>query len=168
MDYFKCGHIMTTHGIKGALKVKNLSDFDRFKKNNKLFILHNDEYIEVIVLDVKKDPKGYLLVTFKDLCDINLVLKYHGDDIYISKDDRSENELNDNEFYFDELLNKDVYNESGELKGKVIEIRPLPKAYYLVVKTKEKNVLVPFIDEFISEVNDNSIIIKEIEGLFWK
>jgi hypothetical protein len=28
--------------------------------------------------------------------------------------------------------------------------------------------LVPFIDEFIIEVNDDEIIVDEIEGLFWK
>ena len=76
MKYFKCGHIMTTHGIKGDLKVKGLSDFNRFFKGSRLFILHNDEYVEVIV--EKASVFGnYYLVSFKGLEDINLVLKYH-------------------------------------------------------------------------------------------
>jgi hypothetical protein len=29
-------------------------------------------------------------------------------------------------------------------------------------------VLVPFIDEFIKEVTSDTIIVNEIEGLFWK
>ena len=32
MKYYMCGHIMTTHGIHGDLKVKKYSDFDRFQK----------------------------------------------------------------------------------------------------------------------------------------
>ena len=40
MKYFKCGHIMTTHGIKGDLKIKPSTDFDRFYLGSHLFILH--------------------------------------------------------------------------------------------------------------------------------
>ena len=34
MDYFKCGKILKAHGIKGDLKVKPLTDFDRFLTGN--------------------------------------------------------------------------------------------------------------------------------------
>lgn len=30
MNYYRCGKIMTTHGIKGELKIKVTSDFNRF------------------------------------------------------------------------------------------------------------------------------------------
>ena len=42
MKYYKCGHIMTTHGLKGALKIKDLSDFDRFYKDSTLYILYKN------------------------------------------------------------------------------------------------------------------------------
>ena len=167
MNYYKCGHIMTTHGLKGDLKVKNLSDFDRFKKGNKLYILHNDEYIPVIVyksVDFKGDT---LLVSFKDLLDINLVEKYHSDDIYVSDLEREDDDL-DGEYYYSDLVGKKVVNQNKESRGTVLEIKELPQYDYLVVDYNGKNVLVPFIDEFIIEVNDDEIIVEEIEGLFWK
>ena len=43
----------------------------------------------------------------------------------------------------------------------------MPHARYLVVKFNDKNYLIPFINEFIKEINDK-IYINEIEGLFWK
>ena len=61
MQYFRCGKIMTTHGIKGDLKVQSYSDFDRFKKGNRLYIKHNNDYVEVIVNKVSAFGK-YLLV----------------------------------------------------------------------------------------------------------
>ncbi len=163
MNYFKCGHIMRTHGLKGDLKVKNLSDFDRFYKGSKLYILHNEEYVEVIVNNAR-DFNDYLLVNFKDLLDINLVEKYHGDDIYVSEEDRKDDEMDDG-YYYSDLENKDVYNQNNQLLGKVVGIRELPQCDYLVVLHNGKNVLVPIIDEFIIEVSDK-IIINEIEGLF--
>ena len=165
MNYYKCGHIMTTHGLKGDLKIKNLSDFDRFKKNNKLYILHNDEYISVIVNKSSPFKDNTLLVSFKDLLDINLVEKYHGDDIYISDLERENDEL-DGDYYYSDLVGKMVVNQNGVEKGIVLEIKELPQCDYLVVDYNKKNVLIPFIDEFIIDVTDEKIIINEIEGLF--
>ena len=47
----------------------------------------------------------------------------------------------------------------------MIEVRELPQAEYLVVDYKGKNVLIPFIKEFVLEVNEK-IVVNEIEGLF--
>lgn len=165
MKFYKCGHIMTTHGIKGDLKVKPLTDFDRFYKGSRLYILHKGDYVEVTV-NKASIFGSYYLVSFVDLLDINLVEKYHSDDIYVSELDRA-NELEEGEYYYSDLIGKEVYNTFGDARGKVIEVRELPKSQYLVVKYNGKNVLIPFINEFIEDVNDR-IIIKEIEGLFWK
>ena len=51
MDYFRCGKILTTHGIKGDLKVLSLSDFDRFQKGKRLYIKHQGKMEEVMRLN---------------------------------------------------------------------------------------------------------------------
>ena len=157
MKYFKCGHIMTTHGIKGDLKIKPSTDFD-------LFILHQGNYEEVIVKKTS-NFKDYLLVSFEGLLDINLVQKYHSNDIYVSEDNREQ--LNDDEFYYSDLIGLELINQHNESRGKVIEIRELPQACYLVVYYNNKSYMIPFIEEFILEIDDK-IHINEIEGLFWK
>jgi len=165
MKFYKCGHIMTTHGIKGDLKVKPLSDFDRFYTGSRLYILHNGEYEEVKV--VKASIFGaYYLVAFEGMQDINLVLKYHSNDIYVSELDRKD-ELTEGEYYYSDLIGLEVVNQAGEARGKVVEIREMPQAEYLVVLFNCKRVLVPFIKEFVIDVNDK-IVVKEIEGLFWE
>lgn len=165
MKYFKCGHIMTTHGLKGDLKVKSLSDFDRFFKGSRLFILHNKQYEEVKVHSCKTFG-NYYLVSFEDKLDINLVEKYHSDDLYVSELDR-QNELDEDEYYYSDLIGMSVVNQNNEARGEVIEIRELPQADYLVVKYNGKKVLIPFIKEFVTDVNEK-IVVNEIEGLFWK
>ena len=165
MKFFKCGSVMTTHGIKGALKVRSFSDFNRFYVGSRLYILHNGNYEEVKVSKVSIQG-DYYLVTFEGYNDINKVLKYHSNDIYVSELDRG-NELNEGEYYYSDLIGLNVVNQNNDARGVVIEIRELPQAEYLVIKYNEKNVLVPFINEFIIEVSDK-IIVKEIEGLFWE
>lgn len=163
MKYFKCGHVMTTHGIKGDLKVRSLSDFNRFYKGSRLYLYHNGQYEEVKVSKASVFKNDYL-VSFEGLEDINLVQKYHGDDIYISELDRQD-ELGENEYYYNDLIGKSVVNQQGEDRGTVIEVRELPQADYLVISYLDKSVLVPFIKEFVTEVNEK-ITVKEIEGLF--
>ena len=165
MKFFKCGSVMTTHGLKGALKVRSFSDFNRFYVGSRLYILHNGNYEEVKVSKVSIQG-DYYLVTFEGYDDINKVLKYHSNDIYVSELDRG-NELNEGEYYYSDLIGLNVVNQNNDARGVVIEIRELPQAEYLVIKYNEKNVLVPFINEFIIEVSDK-IIVKEIEGLFWE
>ena len=100
MDYFKCGKILKAHGIKGDLKVQPMTDFDRFFNGNKLYILHNGEYISVELENVREFGQCYLL-NFKGLNDINLIEKYHGDFLCVSELDREE--LPEGHYYYNQL-----------------------------------------------------------------
>lgn len=162
MDGLIVGKILNTHGLKGELKVKDLSDFDRFYKGSKLYIEYKNDYIEVKVLSVK-DYDNSLLVTFENYNDINLVEKYKGSMIWIDKKDLEE--LGEDEYYFHELIGLDVYNEALELKGKVLEVREIPQGEMLVLNINGKNKFIPFRKEFIKSVSSDKIIIHEIEGL---
>lgn len=161
MEYYRCGKIMTTHGIKGELKIKVTSDFDRFTKGSKLFILHQEEYVPVVVHHVTEFGK-YLLVGFEGLLDINLVSKYHLDEIYIHESDREN--LEEDEYYYSDLIGCEVYNQHNQFRGVVEEIKEMPQCDYLYIAYNQMHYYVPFINEFVTEVTDH-IIIQEIEGL---
>lgn len=164
MNYYKCGKILTTHGIKGDLKILPMTDFLRFFNGNTLYVLHNNEYIMVKLKDVKEFQGNLYLLKFEGLEDINLVEKYHGDFIYVSELQREK--LEDG-YYYSELINKDMYNQDNKFIGKVISIEELPAAKYLVVNVNGKRKLVPMImDTYIKEVLEDKIIVNEIEGLF--
>ena len=163
MNYFRVGKILTTHGLKGDVKVQNFSDFDRFYKGAKLFIKHKNEYIPVTVNNSSDYGKG-LLVSFVGLLDINLVEKYHSDELFISEDDRV-NELELDEYYHTDLIGKEVYNQHGKARGIVKEVKELPQCDYLFVNYNGKNYYIPFMKKFIISVSDK-IVINELEGLF--
>ncbi len=162
MDYLVVGKILNTHGLKGALKVRNNSDFNRYEPGTRLYIEYKGEYIEVVVKSASKTPTDYL-VTFKDLDDINLVEKYKGSNLVINKDDLDE--LPDDEYYYYELIGLDVYNQDGILRGKVVGIMELPQGESLEVMVDGKKKTIPLVEAFIKEITDDRIIINEIEGL---
>ena len=51
MEYLSSGKITSTIGIKGEVKVFNTSSFAnvRYKKNNKIYVYYNDEYLELVI-----------------------------------------------------------------------------------------------------------------------
>ncbi len=159
------GVITSTHGIKGEVKVKSDTSFDRFSVGNKLFIKKNGLTKEIII-NSHRVHKGYDLITFNDLRNINDVLEYVGCEIYV---DVSEfDELEDGEFYFDDLIGLNVYDDEGALLGKVIDINEVPQGIILELKKLDNSkAYIPFVDEFIKEINleEEKIVITPIEGL---
>ena len=61
------GKIVGTHGIKGELKVKSDTSFNRFEKGNKLYIDKTQE----IVINSHRQHKGMELITINNLNNIN-------------------------------------------------------------------------------------------------
>ena len=153
----KIGYIKNTHGIRGELKIETTNEAFRSNFKNPLYINANP-LVEVHIKSVKQG-KDCLIVGFKEFDNINLVEKYKGLEILANKEDLDP--LEEDEYYIEDLIGLDVYNQNNKHLGKVTDVIKLPQYYYIRVNDK----LVPFIDEFIIEVSDK-IVINEIEGLF--
>ena len=165
MELTTIGVIVNTHGLKGTLRVKSFTDFktERYAKGNTLYIDFRNELIPVTV-EKFKSVKTLEHIDFKEFTDINQCEKYKGSELKMNAE--MAHDLPEDEFYFDELLNMEVYSEA--LIGICVDIREVPKGELIVVKREgKKDVLIPFNKEFIKEVDkeNNKIYIHEWEGL---
>lgn len=164
------GKIVNTCGLKGELKVINSSDFykERYKKGNVLSVMNADKNInkEFTVSSVRKNDK-FIYVKFKEINSIEEAEIYK--ESFIMVDGESLEKIDDDTFYHYELLNMDVYF-NDKVIGKVIEISDNGPQDLLRISDGDKSFLVPFLDEFIGEIDVKSqkIILKNIEGLLWK
>ena len=161
MEYIKVGTISTTHGIKGELKIKGDNACFSTSFKNTLYI-SSTPYTKVHIKSVKQQG-NQLIVGFDEFNDINQVEKFKGLFILANKEDLAP--LEEDEYYIRDLIGLKVYNQDNEYKGLVKDVIEYPQSFYLMVETEKKDVLVPFIKEFVIEVSD-SIIVDEIEGLF--
>jgi 16S rRNA processing protein RimM len=149
------GKTTTTHGIKGELKVINLSDYQRFLVGDQVII--DDKTYEISSSRMHKDK---LLIAFKGYQNINDVLSLKQKDIFsLEKID------DDDGYHYESLLNKDVFDDQMQLIGQVKGIREVPQGHILEVTYQGKIVLIPFVDAFIQDVSQRGIVIKVIEGL---
>ena len=153
------GEIVNTHGIKGELRI--ISDF---KYKEKVFINGKNLYLgkrkQRVVIDSYRKHKNYDMVKFDGINDINDAIIFKGDEVYIKREDL------DIDGYVDEdIIGLKVYDED-KLIGKVTSIIK-NKQEILVVKNRNKSYLIPFVNEFIKNIDlDKKILsINVIEGL---
>lgn len=160
MRLLEVGEIVKTHGIKGELRVKiSTDDLSRFDKGTILYI--GDEQ-ESVVVTSSRMHQGMMLITVNSMFDINLVLKYVNKIIYCDVDALD----NGDDIYYDDLIDCKVLVDGKEV-GIVNDIIEVPQGLLLEINVKGKMKLVPYVDEFISDVDiDNKVIvITPIEGL---
>ncbi len=160
---YQIGNITNSHGIKGEVKIYNLSDFNRFSVGAEVFVMLKGKKKTFTIERVR--PQGKLLIVkFKSYDNINDILVYKGLDIYV--DERPDQELEEDDYHYEDLLEKDVYTIDNIFVGKVISMVPVPQGHLLEIeKQNGKKVLVPFVNAFVESVLENKIIIKPIEGL---
>ena len=161
-DYILIGKITGVFGIKGELKVYTESDFVeyRFRKGAKI-LLNSKKQEKIVTVSSMRVHKNNVLITIDNLRDINLVEQYVGFDVYAPSDD--EVPLEDDEYLVDDLVGFKVVDEDDNYLGEVTDFIEVPQGYIMEVKDKGKKQLIPFVDEFIIDITDDTIVVKVLE-----
>ncbi|PKK99513.1 MAG: 16S rRNA processing protein RimM [Tenericutes bacterium HGW-Tenericutes-2] len=160
---YQIGKITNTHGIKGEVKIYNLSDFNRFFVKAEVYVLIQGKKKFFTIERVRKQA-NLLIVKFKGYDDINDILAYKGLEVY--SDASVTKELEDDDYHYESLLDKDVYTDQNVYVGRVIHLIPVPQGHLLEIERENgKKVMIPFIKVFVSQVLEDRIIITPIEGL---
>ena len=163
MKYVLIGKIVNTHGLKGEVRI--LSDF---KYKNKVFIpdtkiyIGKDKISEVI--NTYRHHKIFDMITLKGYNDINEVLKYKGDHVFVNKEDIK---LNTNEYLDEDIVGLNVYTDNNCL-GIVKKIENHNGNEILVVVNNEKRYLIPYNFDIILSIDlqKKQMLVKNIVGLF--
>ena len=145
------GKVINTRGLKGEMKVDNKSNFikDRYKAGNVIYLSKDEEnFIEKVIVKYSY-TKGFIYLTLEGVNSIDDANMYR--DYYVFCNDEKLNESKDVYHY---LTLKDmnvVYNE--KVIGKVINIESNGRQDLLRIDTGNKTFLVPFLNEFIINID---------------
>lgn len=165
LDYVQIGKIVNTHGIKGELKIYPLTDnIYRFDHLKTAFL--GEEKIKVEIQNVKYH-KNFAILKFKEFNDINEVLHFKEEFIYVDMDGRVD--LPEEHYFIFDIIGCKVYDTSNILIGTVIEVIQSAGNDVYVVKDMrdQKEYLIPAVKEFfvLIDVANKKIIIDPIEGM---
>ncbi|MCA1232431.1 ribosome maturation factor RimM [Bacillus velezensis] len=167
--WFNVGKIVNTHGIKGEVRVISKTDFaeERYKPGNTLYLFAEGaaEPIKVTV-SAHRLHKQFHLLQFKEMPSLNEVEHLRNMVIKVPEEDLGE--LEEDEFYFHEIIGCEVMSEDGELIGTVKEIlTPGANDVWVVQRNGKKDALIPYIASVVKDININEkkIKIHVMEGL---
>lgn len=162
-EYIEIGKIVNTFGLKGELKIQSESDFIdyRFRKGA-LIYLKMGRIIKEYTVSSYRILKGNVVVTLNNMFDINLIENLVGSIVLAKKDDIPP--LKEGEYMIDDLVGLKVFDQSNNYLGILKDVIILPSSDVLEIENENhKNILIPFVDEYILEVSSEKIIVKVLE-----
>ncbi|WP_068672416.1 ribosome maturation factor RimM [Oceanobacillus sp. Castelsardo] len=167
INMFNVGKIINTHGIRGEVKVLRISDFDdRFQTGGILYLDNNKGEPLKLVIDGHRIHKGYDLLQFEGYHNINDVENFKG--LFLKIKEEQLTELDDNEFYYHEIIGCEVHTTDDRYIGKIKEVlSPGANDVWVVKQLKGKDILVPYIEEVVKsvDIDAKNVTIEPMEGL---
>lgn len=163
-QYLEAGKIVTTHGIKGEVKIMPYTDtpellceFDRlFIGNN-----HNE-----ICIERSRVFKNMVIAKLNGYDTPEAAEKLRNKILYMHRDDL---ELDENTYFIQDLIGIEVSDaDSGSLYGKITDVMQTGANDVYVVQGADREYLVPAIPEVVisTDIDRNTMTIRPLEGLF--
>jgi len=146
----KIGHIMSTHGLKGEVKIFLLTDLpdDYYSGGNKVTLRSRDgTSIEKVIRAYRPTPKNTCLVFFEDILTIEQAEPIIKMDVFAQKKQIK------GKIYLADLIGYKVTDEKDEELGTVESVQNIGGKAYLYVGSS----LLPYIpDIFIKSLDDKT------------
>jgi len=169
MQWFNVGTIVNTHGIRGEVRVISRTHFpeERYTVGNKLALFMPDSKTPIyLTVASHRQHKTFDLLTFENHPNLNDVEKYRNGIFMIPENQLGD--LDENEFYYHEIVGCTVFTTEGIELGEVTEILETgANDVWTVTPEKGKPHYIPYIEDIVKEVDiaNKKIIIDPMEGL---
>ncbi len=165
--FFEIGKITGTHGIRGTMRVfPTTQDPARFEKLKEVTVEIRGKQ-EVFHVQKVAYQKNMILLTLKEISDINVAELYKNGRILIP--DAAAIPLEEDEYYTRDLYGLQVVTDEGEALGELVKIYETgANDVYAVQKDpQEKELLLPAIKDCILKVDlENGVMtVHLLEGL---
>ncbi|SFS51959.1 ribosome maturation factor RimM [Marininema halotolerans] len=168
-DWLTVGHIAGTHGVRGEVRVVSRTDYPelRFVPDARLILEHPrlKENLSLTVESVRSHQKGYL-IRFREWPDLTTAEPYKGGTLLVNRSEGVEGE--EDGFYLYEIMGCEVVTTEGESLGTITNIlQPGANDVWVVRRPKGKELLIPFIEDVVKEVDvaAKRVTIQWMEGL---
>ena len=162
--YLEVGKITNTHGLMGEVRVQPWADSPEFLcKFKKLYL--DAEGSWGIKVEHARPHKNMAILKLENITDIPSALSLKNAILYI---DRNDANLPKGSFFIADLMGIEVRDAAtGDVLGKIVDVRSLPASNVYVIQGGEREILIPAVDAFIAETNveEGYVRVNMIEGL---
>jgi 16S rRNA processing protein RimM len=162
--YLECGKIVSTHGVRGELRVQPWCDSPEYLLGFKTLYLKNGEL--AVAVENARVSKNVVLMKLAGVDTLDGAVALRGRVLFMDRNDAPDT---GGEFVQD-LIGLDVLDaDSGRLWGKLVDVLPTgANDVYVLRDDSGKERLVPVIPEVVTETDIDAgfIRIRPLKGLF--
>ena len=145
-------------GTKGELRFRLYNpDSSLIKDEGMVFLSFAGEDFKPFRIDKVRFVEKGIIIKFDGIDKREDAERLRGSFVYVKREHLPP--LDKDEFYLTDLLKSDVYDNNGNLIGKVNWFFYNGAHHILVVKGDDKEVWVPFVKDAVLDVEDSKIII---------
>jgi 16S rRNA processing protein RimM len=165
-DFYYLGKITKTSGYSGNLMFFfDVDDIEKYKNLDAVFIDLHGELVPFVIRQIQFKDGKTAFVKLEDISKIDEATALIGCELYLPLSFLPK--LTGKEFYFHEVIGFDVQDKTHGTLGKIEKVIDQGAQPLLVVKYKNKEILIPAIDEIIISIDRKNkfLTIKVPEGL---
>jgi 16S rRNA processing protein RimM len=149
---FQLGYVAKVHGLRGEVNVMLDVDYpEDYEDLKHLFLEQKGRLIPFFLEHFVLQPGNKALAKFEDLNTIDQVEGLVGSEVYLPLTELQE--LDEDQYYFHELIGFEVFDETKGLIGPVQIVYDLETQDLLGVTHQGKEVLIPIQDGIILKVD---------------
>jgi 16S rRNA processing protein RimM len=146
------GKIVGAHGIKGANKFASYADsLLLFRPGRSLMIRDSRNRETSVEINWVKSHTGTPLISFKGVTDRNQAQALIGGELFIPETELPE--LDEDTYYWFELIGLEVYTSQEEYLGRITSIFPTGSNDVYVVEDRQNEVLVPALESVVIDID---------------
>ncbi len=160
------GKIVGVHGIKGANRFKSYAEsLSVFAPGQSLLMRDNRSGETIVEIIWVKPHTGTPLISFKGVSDRDQAQALIGNELFIPQTELPA--LDEDAFYWYELVGIEVYTTGDEYLGRIDSIFPTGSNDVYVVKDRQKEVLIPALESVVIDIDleNNRMQVDLPEGL---
>ena len=163
-QYLEAGKIVTTHGIRGEVKIMPYTDVPELLcEFDRLFI--GKEHREINI-ERSRVFKNTVIAKLEGIDTPEAAEKLRNKILYMHRDDL---ELDDDTYFIQDLIGMEVRDvDSGQVYGRLDDVMQTGANDVYVIKGEDKEYLVPAIADVIvsTDLENDVMTIRPLEGLF--
>ena len=156
LEYLKVGQIVTTHGVRGDVKLLPWTDGPEFLLDFRRVFIEGREYL----LEDCRIQKTCNLLKLRGVDTVEDGQKLRGKTVEVRREEAPEGLI-----FADELMGMEVFAD-GENIGRIVDVLDMPSSSVYVIRG-EKEYMIPAVKQFIldTDLEGNRMQVKLLEGM---
>ena len=162
-EYLEAGKIVTTHGIRGEVKIMPYTDTPELLCEFDRLFIGKDK--SELYIERARVAKNMVIAKIEGVDTVEAAEKYRNKVLFMHRDDL---ELDEDTYFIQDLIDMEVKDvDSGFVYGKITDVLQNGANDVYVIKG-DKEYLVPAIPDVVisTDIDSNIMLIRPLEGLF--